>query len=97
MWIDEASRDAARASLLETLASIYVHADDVDPIHVAERTRVRLACTNAIHDEIEVADFIYKAAGVDANRPPAVRSNGASAISTRSHSKFSHGTHTSRP
>jgi indole-3-acetate monooxygenase len=57
---------AARAYLLETLASIYAEADDVNSIDVSDRTRVRLACTNAIHGAIEVADFSYSAAGVDA-------------------------------
>jgi alkylation response protein AidB-like acyl-CoA dehydrogenase len=61
----EARLGAARAYLLETLATIYAHADDVDPIDVGDRARVRLACTNAIHGAIEVADFTYKAAGVD--------------------------------
>ena len=65
----EARLGAARAYLLETLASIYARADDVDPIDVADRARVRLACTNAIHGAIEVADFTYKAAGVDAIFP----------------------------
>ena len=65
----EARLGAARAYLLETLASIYAHADDVDPIDIADRARVRLACTNAIHGAIEVADFTYKAAGVDAIFP----------------------------
>jgi indole-3-acetate monooxygenase len=61
----EARVGAARAYLLETLATIYARADDVDPIDVEDRARVRLACTNAIHGAIEVADFTYKAAGVD--------------------------------
>jgi alkylation response protein AidB-like acyl-CoA dehydrogenase len=65
----EAKLGAARAYLLETLASIYAHAHDVDPIDIADRARVRLACTNAIHGAIEVADFTYKAAGVDAIFP----------------------------
>jgi indole-3-acetate monooxygenase len=65
----EAKLGAARAYLLETLGSIYARADDVDPIDVADRARVRLACTNAIHGAIEVADFTYKAAGVDAIFP----------------------------
>jgi alkylation response protein AidB-like acyl-CoA dehydrogenase len=61
----EARLGSARAYLLETLATIYARADDVEPIDVADRARVRLACTNAIHGAIEVADFTYKAAGVD--------------------------------
>ncbi len=51
------------------LASIYARADDVEPIGVADRAAVRLACTNAIHGAIEVTDFTYKAAGVDAIFP----------------------------
>ncbi len=65
----EARLGAARAYLLDTLASIYARADDVDPIDIADRARVRLACTNAIHGAIEIADFTYKAAGVDAIFP----------------------------
>jgi alkylation response protein AidB-like acyl-CoA dehydrogenase len=65
----EARLGAARAYLVETLTSIYARADEVDPIDVADRGRVRLACTNAIHGAIEVADFTYKAAGVDAIFP----------------------------
>jgi alkylation response protein AidB-like acyl-CoA dehydrogenase len=65
----EARLGAARAYLVETLASVYARADDVDPIDVADRARVRLACTNAIQGAIEVVDFAYKAAGVDAIFP----------------------------
>jgi hypothetical protein len=39
------------------------------PIDIAERARVRLACSNAIQAAIEVADFTYKGAGVDAIFP----------------------------
>jgi alkylation response protein AidB-like acyl-CoA dehydrogenase len=65
----QARLDAARAYLIETLETIYARADDRDPIDVDDRARVRLACTNAIHGAIEVADFAYKAAGVDAIFP----------------------------
>jgi alkylation response protein AidB-like acyl-CoA dehydrogenase len=65
----EARLGSARAYLMETLATIYAHADAVAPIEVADRARVRLACTNAIHGAAEVADFAYKAAGVDAIFP----------------------------
>ncbi|HXW26671.1 MAG TPA: acyl-CoA dehydrogenase family protein [Xanthobacteraceae bacterium] len=65
----EAKLGAARAYLVETLASIYARADDIDPIDVADRARVRLACTNAIQGAIAVADFAYKAAGVDSIFP----------------------------
>ena len=65
----EAKLGAGRAYLVETLTSIYARADDVDPIDVADRARVRLACTHAIQGAIEVADFTYKGAGVDAIFP----------------------------
>ena len=65
----EARLGSARAYLIETLTSIYAHADDVAPIEVADRACVRLACTNAIQGAAEVADFAYKAAGVDAIFP----------------------------
>ena len=59
----EARLGSARAYLIETLTTIYAHADDVAPIEVADRARVRLACTNAIQGAAEVADFAYKASG----------------------------------
>ena len=62
----QASIDAARAYLVDVLTSIHAEADDVNPIGVADRARVRLASTHAIHAAIEVADAAYKAAGVDA-------------------------------
>jgi alkylation response protein AidB-like acyl-CoA dehydrogenase len=65
----EARLGSARAYLIETLTTIYAHADDVTPIEVADRARVRLACTNAIQGAAEVADFAYKGAGVDAIFP----------------------------
>jgi alkylation response protein AidB-like acyl-CoA dehydrogenase len=65
----EARLGSARAYLMETLTTIYAHADAVAPIEVADRARVRLACTNAIQGAAEVADFAYKAAGVDAIFP----------------------------
>jgi alkylation response protein AidB-like acyl-CoA dehydrogenase len=65
----EARLGSARAYLHDTLTSIYAQADEVAPIELADRARVRLACTNAIHGAIEVADFAYKAAGVDAIFP----------------------------
>ncbi len=48
----------------ETDPALYVAA-----IEVADRARVRLACTNAIQAAAEVADFAYKGAGVDAIFP----------------------------
>jgi alkylation response protein AidB-like acyl-CoA dehydrogenase len=65
----EARLGSARAYLIDTLTTIYAHADDVAPIEVADRARVRLATTNAIQSAAEVADFAYKAAGVDAIFP----------------------------
>lgn len=65
----EARLGSARAYMLETLADIYAQADDVAPISIADRARVRLVCANAIHGAIEVADWVYKAAGVDAIFP----------------------------
>jgi len=65
----EAKLAAARAYLLDTLGTIYAQADEREPIGVPDRARVRLAATNAIHGAIEVADYTYKAAGVDAIFP----------------------------
>ena len=65
----EAKLAAARAYLLDTLGTIYAGADAREPIGVPDRARVRLAATNAIHGAIEVADYTYKAAGVDAIFP----------------------------
>ena len=65
----EARLGSARAYLIETLTTIYTQAGETGPIEVADRARVRLACTNAIQGATEVADFAYKAAGVDAIFP----------------------------
>jgi alkylation response protein AidB-like acyl-CoA dehydrogenase len=65
----EARLGSARAYLIETLTTIYADAGEVAPIEVADRARVRLACTNAIQSAAEVVDFAYKAAGVDAIFP----------------------------
>jgi len=65
----EARLGSARAYLIETLTTIYAQAGDIAPIELADRARVRLACTNAIQAAVEVADFAYKSAGVDAIFP----------------------------
>ena len=65
----EARLGSARAYLIETLVTLYAQADDTAPIEVSDRARVRLACTNAIQGAIEVVDFAYKGAGVDAIFP----------------------------
>ena len=66
---NQAKLDSAGAYLETTLASIYAGADDRKIIGVADRGRVRLACANAIHGAIEVADTVYKSAGVDSIFP----------------------------
>jgi indole-3-acetate monooxygenase len=65
----EARLGSARAYLVEALTTIYAQAGEVVVIELADRARVRLVCTNAIHGAIEVADLTYKAAGVDAIFP----------------------------
>ena len=65
----EARLGSARAWLIEILADVHARADDMDPIGVEDRGRVRLGCANAIHGALEVADWVYKAAGVDAIFP----------------------------
>jgi alkylation response protein AidB-like acyl-CoA dehydrogenase len=65
----EAKLGSAQAYLLETVAAAYEGADPVAPISVAERARVRLAGVHAIHSALAVADYTYKAAGVDAIFP----------------------------
>jgi indole-3-acetate monooxygenase len=65
----EARLGAAGAYLRETLTAVYARADATAPIDIADRARVRLACTQAIHEAIAVVDASYKAAGVDAIVP----------------------------
>jgi len=61
----EARLGAARAFLVGTLSDIWA-ADDAWVIDVPARARVRLACAFAIQAAEAVADYAYKAAGVDA-------------------------------
>jgi alkylation response protein AidB-like acyl-CoA dehydrogenase len=61
----EARLGAARAYLTETLSDIWA-ADDAWVIDVPARARVRLGCAFAIQTAEAVADYAYKAAGVDA-------------------------------
>ena len=61
----EAILGASRAYLLEILASLYARADDVLPLEVPDRAKVRLGCTHAIQSALAVTDYAYKAAGVD--------------------------------
>ena len=65
----EARLGAARAYLIATVGEIHARADAVAPITIPERARVRLAGVNAIHSAVAVADYTYKAAGVDAIFP----------------------------
>jgi len=65
----EARLGSAEAYLRSVLAEIYARADRWAAIDAEDRARVRLACANAIQGAIEVADAIYKAAGVDAIFP----------------------------
>ncbi|HTQ34844.1 MAG TPA: acyl-CoA dehydrogenase family protein [Stellaceae bacterium] len=65
----EARLGAARAYLLDTIGEIYESADSVAPIDIPARGRVRLAGTHAISTAVSVADYTYKAAGVDAIFP----------------------------
>lgn len=65
----EARLGSSQAYMLATLEDIYALAEPWAVISVEDRGRVRLACANAIHGAIEVADTIYKTAGVDAIFP----------------------------
>jgi alkylation response protein AidB-like acyl-CoA dehydrogenase len=62
----EADLGAARAFLTEILQDVYANADDIAPIDVPARARVRLGCSHAIHSAVAVADYVYKAAGTSA-------------------------------
>ncbi len=62
----EAALGSARTWLIEILKDIYAGANDVEPIGLEERVRVRLGCAHAIQTAIEVADYVYKAAGTSA-------------------------------
>ena len=65
----EARLGSARAYLVDTVCDIYARADDVAPIAVRERARARLAGSHAVSSAVAVADWTYKAAGVDAIFP----------------------------
>jgi alkylation response protein AidB-like acyl-CoA dehydrogenase len=65
----EARLGAARAYLIETVTEIYRRAASTAPIDVLDRARARLAGSNAISSAVAVADYTYKAAGVDAIFP----------------------------
>jgi alkylation response protein AidB-like acyl-CoA dehydrogenase len=62
----EADLGAARAYLVETLKELWEQADDVEPLASAERAKMRLGCTQAIHVAEKTANWVYKAAGTSA-------------------------------
>ncbi|MGH7062303.1 MAG: acyl-CoA dehydrogenase family protein, partial [Stellaceae bacterium] len=62
----EARLGSALAYLVTTVRDIHARADDIAPIEMPDRARARLAGSNAITGATAVADWIYKAAGVDA-------------------------------
>jgi alkylation response protein AidB-like acyl-CoA dehydrogenase len=65
----EARLGAARLYLLDTVTEIYRRAGPAAPIDVMDRARARLAGSHAISSAVAVADYTYKAAGVDAIFP----------------------------
>ena len=65
----EARLGAARCDLIDTVTEIYRRAGPAAPIDVPDRARARLAGSHAITSAVAVADYTYKAAGVDAIFP----------------------------
>jgi indole-3-acetate monooxygenase len=65
----EARLGAAQCYLVDTVTEIYRRAGAAAPVDVTDRARARLAGSNAISSAIDVADYTYKAAGVDAIFP----------------------------
>jgi len=61
----EARLGAARAYLLDIVGTLFERARPEAPMAIADRAKVRLGCTHAIHTAIETADIVYKACGVD--------------------------------
>jgi alkylation response protein AidB-like acyl-CoA dehydrogenase len=81
----------AKARLGERLPHRHAHnaeADDVAPIDVTNRARVRLACANAIPGAVELGDVAMERASTRSSR--AVRSSSASATCTRFISRSRH-------
>jgi indole-3-acetate monooxygenase len=65
----EARLGSACAYLVDTVRDIYDRAEEAVPIDVPDRARARLAGSHAITSAAAVADWTYKAAGVDAIFP----------------------------
>ena len=62
----EANLGSARSYMVETLRDIYDRADDIEPTGAEDRVALRLACAHGIGVAIEIADYVYKAAGTSA-------------------------------
>jgi alkylation response protein AidB-like acyl-CoA dehydrogenase len=65
----QARLGAARCYLIDTVSEIYRRARPAAPIDVTDRAAARLAGSHAITSAVAVADWTYKAAGVDAIFP----------------------------
>ncbi len=65
----EARLGAAQCWLVDTVTEIYRRADATAPIDIPNRARARLAGSHAITNAVAVANWAYKAAGVDAIFP----------------------------
>ena len=65
----EAQLGAARAYLMDTLATVHGRGAADRPIDIPDRARVRLAATHAIHAAVAVARRAWTDAGVDAIFP----------------------------
>jgi alkylation response protein AidB-like acyl-CoA dehydrogenase len=62
----EAALGAARAYLIDVLKEAWESADEIEPLDALQRARVRLACSHAIQNALDVSDRVYKAAGTSA-------------------------------
>ena len=62
----DADLGAARAYLTDILKDVWARADDIEPLGTADRVKVRLGCSHVIQTAIEVADYVFKAAGTSA-------------------------------
>jgi indole-3-acetate monooxygenase len=62
----EAALGSARAWLVDILKDVSASADDIAPIDLNARVRVRLGCAHAMQTATEVVDYVYKAAGTSA-------------------------------
>ena len=57
---------AARSYLVDILKDVWANADDIAPVDLDARVRVRLGCAHGIGTAIKVADYVFKAAGTSA-------------------------------